>query len=484
MPWQGWFVVRIQHSFRPLTASRSTAAAGFLSVLIVAVFFTISVTAAGPAHARKYAHIIIDAATGKVLDQSHPDRRIYPASLTKMMTLYLTFEALQAGRIGFGTRLTVSSRAARQPPSRLGLKPGQTISVDDAIRSLVTKSANDVAVVIAEGLGGSERKFAQLMTRRARTLGMRDTVFRNASGLPNSRQVTTARDIAKLARALILRFPRYYHYFSLQAFEYRGRTYRNHNRLMRRYEGMDGLKTGYIRASGFNLAASAVRDGWRVIAVVIGGRTSRTRDNQMEKLLDETFAAGPPRLRGTAGIQVASLTPMLPGGVGPSERRGWIPAAKPLPDFLSEQGIDGESGFRPPVKPDRDSMRGGRSSLRTAYAGPSPSAEGDAEFQSGEEDRLVRLAVVPARKDFSRLWGIQVGAFYDRDNSRRAIGEAETALRSQFGRLVTRLEETATGRGPVYRARLYGFSGRTEGVRACNQLTRVGGKCLVIGPRG
>lgn len=439
--------------------------------------------AAGPAYARKYAHIVVDAATGKVLDESGPDRRIYPASLTKMMTLYLTFEALEAGKVGLHTGLPVSARAARQPPSRLGLRPGQTIRVEDAIRSLVTKSANDVAVVLAEALGGSEVKFARQMTRRARSLGMRSTVFRNASGLPNSRQVTTARDLAKLARAVILRFPQYYHYFSLQAFEYGGRTYRNHNRLMRRYEGMDGLKTGYIRASGFNLAASVVRDGWRVVAVVIGGRTSRSRDEQMKTLLDRTFATGPPAYRGAARDQIASLAPILPGFVGRSAGAAWLPPVKPIPSFLSEQGLDGENGFRPPVKPDFATGQEVDLALAGGFVTGSP-AEGDADFQMGEEPVGAFPFLIPPRKDFSHMWGIQVGAFYERENSEKVALEAKSTLSPRFGRLAQQLEPTATRRGLVYRARLYGFSGRADGARACAELTRVGGKCLLVRPRG
>ncbi len=243
--------------------------------------------------AQTLSSIVIDHATGAVLFEDKADQPAYPASLTKMMTLYLTFEALRAGRIALNTPLFVSSEAAAQPPSKLGLKPGSTIKVDDAIRALTVKSANDVARVVAENLAGSEPRFAQLMTYRARELGMTRTRFVNASGLPDEEQRSTARDMATLARRLISDFPEYYHYFGLPYFVWRGRTLHNHNRLLATYDGMDGLKTGYTRASGYNLAASAVRNGRRLVAVVLGGATSAERNREMVRLLDEGFATKP-----------------------------------------------------------------------------------------------------------------------------------------------------------------------------------------------
>lgn len=237
----------------------------------------------------KYASLVIDADSGRVLHSVNADTRNYPASLTKMMTLYMVFEALTTGRLTPATKLTVSRRAANQPPSRLGLGVGSRITVNDAILALVTKSANDIAVVVAEALNGTERRFALAMTARARKLGMAKTTFRNASGLPNRGQLSTARDMAVLARALMRDFPGYYHYFSTKKFRYGGKTYRNHNKLLSSYAGTDGLKTGYIRASGFNLAASVKRNGVRLIGIVFGGKTSRSRDAHLKKLLDKGF---------------------------------------------------------------------------------------------------------------------------------------------------------------------------------------------------
>jgi D-alanyl-D-alanine carboxypeptidase len=241
------------------------------------------------AHAR-YASYVMDVDTGKVLHSVNADTRNYPASLTKMMTLYLVFEALRDGDLALDQPLRVSRRAAGQAPSRLGLRPGQSITVEQAVLALVTKSANDVATVIGEALAGTERKFALKMTAKARRLGMNRTTFRNASGLPNRGQLSTARDMATLAKALLEDFPGYYEYFSTRSFTYNGRTYRNHNKLLKSYEGTDGVKTGYIRASGFNLVASVERGGHRLIGVVLGGRTPRQRNHHMIRLLDKAFA--------------------------------------------------------------------------------------------------------------------------------------------------------------------------------------------------
>lgn len=237
----------------------------------------------------KYASIVIDADSGAVLHEVNADTPNYPASLAKMMTLYMIFKALEDGDLRLDQTITVSRRAARQPSSKLGLRRGDKISVNDIILGLVTKSANDAAAAIAEALGGSERNFAKMMTRRARALGMSNTTFRNASGLPHRRQRTTARDLATLARALRTDFPEYYDFFSTATFSYKGLTHRNHNKLLARYDAVDGIKTGYIHASGFNLAASVKRDGRRLIGIVMGGRSPRSRDRHMIDLLERAF---------------------------------------------------------------------------------------------------------------------------------------------------------------------------------------------------
>jgi D-alanyl-D-alanine carboxypeptidase len=257
----------------------------FIPIAFVALIFL----AAMPASARRYAAIVIEQETGKVLHAVNPDTRAYPASLTKMMTLYLLFEALDKGKLTLDQRLPVSRRAQRRAPSKLGLKRGQKISVRDIIGALVTKSANDAATVLAEAMAGTEARFARLMTAKARSLGMTRTLFRNASGLPDRRQRSTVRDMAVLAVALARDYPQYYHHFSLSAFRYKGRRYRNHNRLLTRYTGTDGVKTGYTSASGYNLAVSVERNGHRLIGVVFGGKSARWRDKRMSRLLTRSF---------------------------------------------------------------------------------------------------------------------------------------------------------------------------------------------------
>src|SRR5579871_3287397 len=236
-----------------------------------------------------FSSIIVDVNSGATLSSNNPDASRHPASLTKIMTLYLLFERLDAGKIKLDTEMPVSRHAANQAPTKLGLRPGQTIRVEDAIKGLVTRSANDAAVVIAEALGGDEDNFAKIMTRKAHMLGMSKTVYRNASGLPDDEQVTTARDQSTLGRAIQDRFPRYYRYFSTSSFTFRGHSIANHNHLLGSVEGVDGIKTGYTRASGFNLVTSMRRGNRHLVGVVLGGRSGGSRDAIMRNLLAENL---------------------------------------------------------------------------------------------------------------------------------------------------------------------------------------------------
>lgn len=240
----------------------------------------------------KFASIIVDGNSGAVLQATSPDGIRHPASLTKIMTLYLLFERLESGKMKLDTEMPVSQHAANQDPTKLNLRAGQTIRVEDAIKGLVTRSANDAAVVIAEAIAGDEDDFAQMMTRKARSLGMSRTVYRNANGLPNDEQVTTARDQATLGRAIQERFPRYYRYFATSTFNWRGQSIRNHNHLLGSVEGVDGIKTGYTRASGFNLVTSIRRGNRHLIGVVLGGRSGGSRDAIMRSLLAENLDKG------------------------------------------------------------------------------------------------------------------------------------------------------------------------------------------------
>jgi D-alanyl-D-alanine carboxypeptidase len=256
---------------------------------LLLMLFAAAILGFGTRAEARYASIVVDFETGRVLNEQGADERRHPASLTKMMTLFLIFEALDQKKITLDQRWTVSAFAAGQSPTKLGLEEGDRVRVQDVILGLVTRSANDAAVVAAEGLGGSEPRFAEMMTRRARQIGMSATTFMNASGLPHDAQITTVRDMATLGRELIRQYPHHYHYFSTAEFTYEGRQFASHNRLMRWYEGADGIKTGFIRASGFNLVASAVRDGRRIVGAVIGGPNPSERDQHMAKLLDAGF---------------------------------------------------------------------------------------------------------------------------------------------------------------------------------------------------
>ena len=282
----------------------------------VAALFTIS---GDPSHAAPYADIVVDANSGTVLHSTNPDAQRHPASLTKIMTLYLLFEQLEAGKLKLDSPLPVSKQASEQMPTKLGLKPGSTLAVEDAIKGLVTRSANDAAVVVAEAIAGDEDTFARLMTRKAQALGMSRTIYKNASGLPDSNQITTARDQSTLGRAVQERFPRYYKYFSIRTFVFRGQSIGNHNHLLGRVEGVDGIKTGYVNASGFNLVTSVHRGNRYLVAVVMGGSSAGSRDAKMRDLISDKIAQA----------SVKRTAPMVAEGSPP-------PEAKPEPKAVAQ----------------------------------------------------------------------------------------------------------------------------------------------------
>jgi D-alanyl-D-alanine carboxypeptidase len=271
---------------RQVTAQLGRILSAFVTICFILVLA--AALHAPAARAASYSAIVVDADTGRVLHAQDADAPRYPASLTKMMTLYLTFDALKEGRLKLGQRLPISAHAAAQPYG-IDLRAGQTITVHDAILAAITKSANNAAVVLAEAIGGTETKFAEMMTRKAQQLGMTNTAFKNASGLPNSRQKSTARDMARLGIALVKNHKDFYEYFSTAQFEWKDAVIPNHNHILTRYDGADGIKTGYIAASGFNLVASAKRNGHRIVAVVFGGSSVKARDNRMVQLLDMGF---------------------------------------------------------------------------------------------------------------------------------------------------------------------------------------------------
>lgn len=381
---------------------------------------------AAPNSAR-YADIVIEADTGRILRETNGAAPRHPASLTKMMTLYLAFQAIENSALRLDSALPVSSLAASQSPSKLGLRAGQTIRAYDAIMGLVTQSANDAAVVIAEALGGDVDNFARMMSDQARTLGMRGTVFRNPNGLPDDAQITTARDMAMLGYALIHHYPGFYGYFGRTSFTYKGRVYNNHNHLMKRFAGMDGIKTGYIRASGFNLVASAVQNNKRLIAVIFGGTSAPSRDRAMENLLNEAFD----KVAQNGGSQSAENLPL------PSK----VPTALAL-------------AKRPRPKPE-------------SY----PAAP------SLQEDTPRSPQPVTAS---SGAWGIQVGAFGSIDAAQRYLVSISRIMKPLLGDAEQSLQKvTMTDGTEIYRTRFMGVEQKTAR-DACSYMVKHGQSCLVV----
>jgi D-alanyl-D-alanine carboxypeptidase len=314
-----------------------------------------------PLPSEKYAAVVVDGNSGRTLYQVNANAYRYPASLTKMMTLYMLYEAIDGGRLSMASEIPVSAHAASQPPSKLGLKRGATIDVRSAVNALSVKSANDVAAAVAEHLGGSEDRFAAMMTAKARSIGMSNTVFRNASGLPDDGQRTTARDMAVLGIALKRRFPHYFGNFSQRSFAFRGRQINGHNRLIGSVEGVDGIKTGYIRASGYNVVTSVGRRGKRLVVVVMGGKTARERDQHVAELIERFLPSGGARRAPPIGPVVA---PAQPAATQPIDDEG-------LPGVTAPGGPVADPGTPVAVVPD------GLAPAAAEPAGPEPAASGE-----------------------------------------------------------------------------------------------------------
>jgi D-alanyl-D-alanine carboxypeptidase len=332
----------------------------------------------------QFSSIIVDGNSGAVLSSNNPDGIRRPASLTKIMTLYLLFERLDAGEMKLDTEMEVSEYASEQAPTKLGLKPGQTLKVEDAIKGLVTRSANDAAVVVAEAIAGDEAEFARLMTRKARALGMSKTTYRNASGLPNDEQLTTARDQATLGRAIQDRFPRYYRYFSTSVFAYRGQSIRNHNRLLGNVEGVDGIKTGYTRASGFNLVSSMRRGNRHLVGVVLGGRSGGSRDATMRNLLAENLE------KGATKRTVAAITERNPADGSVNVAKAETASRQAEMAQSSNAGADAEPGLA--AMPVTRSIAPAKPSLMAAAAAALPSPPAKVEQSKFEQQAKAEPA--------------------------------------------------------------------------------------------
>lgn len=451
----------------------------------------------------RYASIVVDADTGAVLSESSADKQLHPASLVKMMTLLMTFEALERGNLTLNNRVRMSSHAAAQAPSKLGIPAGGSITVRDAIYALVTKSANDVATALGETVGGSESRFVAMMNQRAQEIGMTRTRFKNASGLHNPGQVSTARDFAILSRHLIKNYPDQYKYFSKRNFSYNGVSHHNHNRLMETYKGMDGIKTGFIQPSGFNLAASAVRGNHRVIAVVFGGRTAQSRNAHVASLLDQGFAklgaggdvriASLPKLQDKAHAPVQVALAPLPGRK-PARRdmlqqpsaavaqtaTQQIAAAAPKP--VMGQELIGEGDFDPAVarrfETGMMAIAALRGELLEPASGGNTAATGTPAPTAAVTPTPVRFT--PAQQGSAASdWAVQIGAYTSRVRSdqvlREAIGKLPLPLKTAARPVIVPMK---AGNGWVFRARLRGLS-REQAAAACRYFTH----CMTISPR-
>ncbi|WP_235974911.1 D-alanyl-D-alanine carboxypeptidase [Stappia albiluteola] len=475
----------------------------------------------------KYSGIVVDAKTGETLYSYKADTQRYPASLTKIMTLYILFEELEAGRLSLNSPLKVSSTAAAKAPSKLGLRPGSTIAAKDAILALVTKSANDIAATVAENISGSEAAFARRMTDTARRIGMRNTTFRNASGLPDSGQVTTARDMAQLGRAIQERFPKYYRYFGTRVFSYKGRKYANHNRLLGRVKGVDGIKTGYIGASGFNLVTSVKRDGREVVAVVMGGRTGASRNAQMTKLI-ETYLPKASRGRKTAPALVASAArtpanPLLALAKAP------VPDQKPeiaaIEAALEEPVVTGAIPVPAPAKADTAPIKVASATgagiptaksdinVNARIAGspvferrvvktikivpgqpiPSPASQQVAAKAANDNAPVKPKAVAKAASGDETVtlasnnsadpqpgWQVQIAAAESEDLAVSMLKKAKTSVGRALRGKDPYTEPVAAGGATLYRARFVGFDTKSEAWNACKSLKQAKFKCYAI----
>ncbi len=463
-----------------------------------------------------FASIVVDGNTGAVLQASNADALRHPASLTKIMTLYLLFERLDAGTIRLDTPLTVSRHASEQAPSKLGLKPGQTISVEDAIKAVVTRSANDAAVAIAENLAGDEDTFAKLMTRKARALGMAHTTYVNASGLPDDDQITTARDLALLGRAIEDRFPRYYKYFSMPAFVYHGVTIRNHDHLLGEVRGVDGIKTGYIRASGFNLVTSVHRDGRYIVAVVLGGRSAFERDAHMRQLVNAHI--GEAALRRTAPVVAEAAEQRgepQPVAFAKAPLASHVDPA-PTPKKSARASVGSSDPIRPvlvrtisyrtaPVQPASLAPLPALVPVASpsSQAAAAPAARVHPPTPSPDEPRTVVVASAepvavapaskaePARAELAKAepsapqvhahsgWVIQIGAFEAEDEAEQHLSAAQLKARRMLAAADPFTERVMKGDKTYYRARFAGFDKATAEA-ACRQLKRNDIDCLAL----
>ncbi|WP_262267887.1 SPOR domain-containing protein [Microvirga yunnanensis] len=524
--WMGrrktWALVGIVASFAVAVASPADAARRKASP-------------AGGGYSPLSASIVVDAKTGKILQGENVDEPRIPASLTKVMSLYLLFEQLERGRMRADTPLTVSAYAASQPPTKLGLRPGSTIEVDDAIKAMVTLSANDVSVVVAENIAGSEDAFAQMMTRKARELGMSSSSFYNPHGLPHEPpNITTARDLSILGRAIQDRFPRYFAYFQTQSFQYGKRTIRGHNRLLGKIDGVDGIKTGYTRLSGFNLLTSVNTDTRSIVAVVLGGRSGASRDQKMAGLIENhlprayagartapsvvenqpAMVAEAPAPRPVepapvaAPVKVASAIAQAPVAQASTPQAATLQAApdrKPLDLNTLRPVVASAAGASSTTTPSSVRWQKGQEPLplnAQAYAAlptsapipasqkaalqakieakasePAPSAASAATKTASLKPEAPKAEAPESRKAVAG-WVVQLGATDDEDKAKAMLDSARSRFGKVLGKASPFTEKVTVDGSTLYRARFSGFSESNDAANACKQLKKGGINCF------
>ncbi|MEM6849197.1 MAG: D-alanyl-D-alanine carboxypeptidase [Pseudomonadota bacterium] len=492
---------------------------------IAVIAFVLVLAIAGPALANpKYAGFVMDANTGKTLYSDNADAKRFPASLTKIMTLYLVFDELKAGKLKLDTGMTVSKYAAQRPPSKLGLRIGSQLKVRDAIKALVTKSANDAATVVAEHIAGSETAFAKRMTAKARELGMSSTTFRNPHGLPNRYQVTTARDMARLGLAIQRDHPEYYGVFQTRSFRFGKKTFRNHNRLLGRVKGVDGIKTGYIRASGFNLTTSVRRNGRHIVAVVMGGRTGKSRNAHMTDLVGRYLpkasrgeplplmawtgrdiqAIPVPRRKPGAAILLASAN--QPAADDPIAQRvlAFTTQAQQTiaaPEAAALRAVIAQASGTPvePAAVVRTAAVAPPTERPLGYAPTAPALAQAAAPQPATRDdkietafrvaalshrgdqmaKLIALAKKRAKTEDPSGWQVQLGAMPTKAGAERVIRDA-VAKQPGLAAKTPVTQKIETPNGPLFRARLSGFATQNDARAACERLTKPERVCWVI----
>ncbi|MBL8582710.1 MAG: D-alanyl-D-alanine carboxypeptidase [Rhizobiaceae bacterium] len=435
----------------------------------------------------KYAAIVVDARTGKTLFSAASDEQRYPASLTKMMTLYMTFEALEAGRIKKTTPVPFSAQASAKPPTKLGVRPGGSVSVETAIYGLVTKSANDAAAALGELLAGSEQAFARKMTAKARALGMSRTTFRNASGLPDANQKTTAHDMAILGLALRRDFPQYYAYFSTKSFTYGRQRLGNHNRLLGRVKGVDGIKTGYTRASGFNLVTSVQDGDRRLVAVVMGGTSGRARDDHMAELIKTYLPkaatrGGAPLVASASGGKTSAMDTLAK--VLLPKRKAPTPQAKPEVEEFQEVAV-AEPEMQPLTRAEEETLEEPQAAepmpaVEQAFAEPTPAPaplpakKSTKAAKAAVEVDPVQTASVPAG------WAIQVASSPSEPEARQSLDRASKQASKLLASASPFTVPFEKGGVTYYRARFGGFASKTAAWNACGALKKKKIDCYAV----